>query len=176
MYRVIQVSERRLDGQTEGSGAVSGYPGTQSMTQTEIQGAFTSEDAVDTDGAAAETHYTYFPSTTVGDGSGGTTSGSTTAVITTQDSEALLGQATLPSTGQFFAMMSSQEVLQGGSQRSIGPPRTHPYSPKSVAPRTTRDEKQRAQQPPLGQEQQLDCTVVQNHPRLLYGEHQVWPE
>lgn len=88
MYRVIQVSEGQLDGQTEGSGAISGYPATQSMTQAVIQGAFTSDDAVDTEGAAAETHYTYFPSTAVGDGSGGTTSGSTTAVVTTQGSEA----------------------------------------------------------------------------------------
>lgn len=144
MYRVIQVSEGQLDGQTEGSGAISGYPATQSMTQAVIQGAFTSDDAVDAEGTAAETHYTYFPSTAVGDGSGGTTSGSTTAVVTTQGSEALLGQATPHSTGQFFVMMSPQEVLQGGSQRSIAP-RTHPYSPKSEAPRTTRDEKRRAQ-------------------------------
>ncbi|XP_037067145.1 upstream stimulatory factor 1 isoform X3 [Peromyscus leucopus] len=163
MYRVIQVSEGQLDGQTEGTGAISGYPATQSMTQAVIQGAFTSDDAVDAEGTAAETHYTYFPSTAVGDGSGGTTSGSTTAVVTTQGSEALLGQATPPSTGQFFVMMSPQEVLQGGSQRSIAP-RTHPYSPlvlfvclflglitldstvrKSEAPRTTRDEKRRAQ-------------------------------
>ncbi|XP_025143291.1 upstream stimulatory factor 1 isoform X2 [Bubalus bubalis] len=83
MYRVIQVSEGQLDGQTEGTGAISGYPATQSMTQAVIQ-------------------------------------------------------------GQFFVMMSPQEVLQGGSQRSIAP-RTHPYSPKSEAPRTTRDEKRRAQ-------------------------------
>lgn len=144
MYRVIQVSEGQLDGQTEGTGAISGYPATQSMTQAVIQGAFTSDDAVDTEGTAAETHYTYFPSTAVGDGAGGTTSGSTAAVVTTQGSEALLGQATPPGTGQFFVMMSPQEVLQGGSQRSIAP-RTHPYSPKSEAPRTTRDEKRRAQ-------------------------------
>lgn len=143
MYRVIQVSEGQLDGQTEGTGAISGYPATQSMTQAVIQGAFTSDDAVDTEGTAAETHYTYFPSTAVGDGAGGTTSGSTAAVVTTQGSEALLGQATPPGTGQFFVMMSPQEVLQGGSQRSIAP-RTHPYSPKSEAPRTTRDEKRRA--------------------------------
>lgn len=116
MYRVIQVSEGQLDGQTEGTGAISGYPATQSMTQAVIQGAFTSDDTVDTEGTAAETHYTYFPSTAVGDGAG----------------------------GQFFVMMSPQEVLQGGSQRSIAP-RTHPYSPKSEAPRTTRDEKRRAQ-------------------------------
>ncbi|NXH54692.1 USF1 factor, partial [Rhabdornis inornatus] len=30
--------------------------------------------------------------------------------------------------GQFFVMMSPQEVLPGGAQRSIAP-RAHPYSP-----------------------------------------------
>ncbi|XP_023600350.1 upstream stimulatory factor 1 isoform X1 [Myotis lucifugus] len=128
MYRVIQVSEGQLDGQTEGTGAISGYPATQSMTQAVIQGAFTSDDAVDTEGTAAETHYAYFPGTAVGDGAAGTTAGSAAAVVTTQGSEALLGQATPPGTGQFFVMMSPQEVLPGGSQRSIAP-RTHPYSP-----------------------------------------------
>uniref|UniRef100_A0A8C5KR40 Upstream stimulatory factor 1 n=1 Tax=Jaculus jaculus TaxID=51337 RepID=A0A8C5KR40_JACJA len=121
------VSEGQRDGQTEGTGTISGYPATQSMIQAVIQGAFSSDDAVDTEGTAAETYCAYFPSTAVGDGAGGTTSGSTAAVVTTQGSEALLGQATPPSTGQFFVMMSPQEVLQGGSQRSIAP-RTHPYS------------------------------------------------
>nr|KAF6268532.1 upstream transcription factor 1 [Pipistrellus kuhlii] len=111
--------------------------------QAVIQGAFTSEEAADTEGTAAETHYAYFPGAAVGDGAG-TAAGSAAAVVTTQGSEALLGQATPPGTGQFFVMMSPQEVLQGGSQRSIAP-RTHPYSPKSEAPRTTRDEKRRAQ-------------------------------
>ncbi|XP_038624651.1 upstream stimulatory factor 1 [Tachyglossus aculeatus] len=149
MYRVIQVAEGQLDGQTEGAGAISGYPAGQSMTQAVIQGAFTSEDAVETDGAAAaETHYTYFPGSAVGDG--GAVAGTAAAgagaatVVTAQGSEGLLGQATPPGTGQFFVMMSPQEVLQGGTQRSIAP-RTHPYSPKSEAPRTTRDEKRRAQ-------------------------------
>uniref|UniRef100_A0A8C8T1N1 Upstream stimulatory factor 1 n=1 Tax=Peromyscus maniculatus bairdii TaxID=230844 RepID=A0A8C8T1N1_PERMB len=49
-----------------------------------------------------------------------------------------------PNINQFFVMMSPQEVLQGGSQRSIVP-RTHPYSPYSEAPRTTQNEKRRAQ-------------------------------
>lgn len=124
--------------------AASGYPAAQSMTQVVIQGVFTSDDAVDAEGTAAETHYTYLPSTAVGDGAGGTTSGSTTAAVTTQGSEALLGQATPPGTGQFFVMMSPQEGLQGGSQLSIAL-RTHPYSPKSEAPWRTRDEKLRAQ-------------------------------
>ncbi|XP_006115278.1 upstream stimulatory factor 1 isoform X6 [Pelodiscus sinensis] len=145
MYRVIQVAEGQLDGQTEGTGAISGYPAAQSMTQAVIQGAFTSEDAVETEATATETHYTYFPTTAVADTSTSTGAGTTaTAVVTTQNSEALLGQATPTGTGQFFVMMSPQEVLQGGAQRSIAP-RTHPYSPKSEAPRTTRDEKRRAQ-------------------------------
>ncbi|XP_029791644.1 upstream stimulatory factor 1 [Suricata suricatta] len=127
-----------------GVGAEVGRPGLEGWGKAVIQGAFTSDDTVDAEGTAAETHYTYFPSTAVGDGAAGSTSGSTAAVVTTQGSEALLGQATPPGTGQFFVMMSPQEVLQGGSQRSIAP-RTHPYSPKSEAPRTTRDEKRRAQ-------------------------------
>ncbi|KAM6434990.1 upstream stimulatory factor 1 isoform X1 [Python bivittatus] len=143
MYRVIQVAEGQLDGQTEGSGAISGYPATQSMTQAVIQGAFTSEDAVETEATATETHYTYYPATAVADTSTSAGAG-TTAVVTTQNSDALLGQATPTGTGQFFVMMSPQEVLQSGTQRSIAP-RTHPYSPKSEAPRTTRDEKRRAQ-------------------------------
>ncbi|NXC46520.1 USF1 factor, partial [Penelope pileata] len=95
MYRVIQVADGQLDGQTEGTSAISGYPATQSMTQAVIQGAFTSEDAVETEATATETHYTYFPTTAVADtstsGGAGTTA---TAVVTTQNSEALLGQPT----------------------------------------------------------------------------------
>ncbi|KAM9251835.1 upstream stimulatory factor 1 isoform 1-T1 [Cariama cristata] len=180
MYRVIQVADGQLDGQTEGTSAISGYPATQSMTQAVIQGAFTSEDAVETEATATETHYTYFPTTAVADTSTSAGAGSTaTAVVTTQNSEALLGQPTptgtagagwgchipvpqdpsmgvfwgaphltpslfLGRSGQFFVMMSPQEVLQGGAQRSIAP-RAHPYSPKSEAPRATRDEKRRAQ-------------------------------
>lgn len=143
MYRVIQVAEGQLDGQTEGAGAISGFPAAQSMTQAVIQGAFTSDEAADTDTSTTETHYTYFPTTAVADTSTTVGTGATaTTVVTTQNSEALLGQAA--SAGQFFVMMSPQEVLQGGAQRSIAP-RTHPYSPKSDGPRTTRDEKRRAQ-------------------------------
>ncbi|MEE6507299.1 hypothetical protein FKM82_019509 [Ascaphus truei] len=127
MYRVIQVAEGQLDGQTEGTSAISGFPATQSMTQAVIQGAFTSEDVGETDASGTETHYTYFPTTAVADPSTSVGAGATaTTVVTTQNSDALLGQAT--STGQFFVMMSPQDVLQGGSPRSIAP-RTHPYSP-----------------------------------------------
>ncbi|KAM4664366.1 upstream stimulatory factor 1 isoform 2-T2 [Discoglossus pictus] len=145
MYRVIQVAEGQLDGQTEGTSAISGFPATQSMTQAVIQGAFTSDDAGETDASGTETHYTYFPTTTVGDPSTSVGAGGTaTTVVTTQNSETLLGQAASTGAGQFFVMMSPQDVLQGGPTRSIAP-RTHPYSPKSDGPRTTRDEKRRAQ-------------------------------
>ncbi|CAJ0964629.1 unnamed protein product [Ranitomeya imitator] len=168
MYRVIQVAEGQLDGQTEGSGAISGFPAAQSMTQVSplpmcnmqpvtlegnvisrtlqavIQGAFTSEDAGESD-TATETHYTYFPTAAVADTSTSVGAGATaTTVVTTQNNEALLGPAASTGAGQFFVMMSPQDVLQGGAQRSIAP-RTHPYSPKSDGPRTTRDEKRRAQ-------------------------------
>lgn len=143
MYRVIQVADGQLDAQTEGTSAISGYPATQSMTQAVIQGAFTSDEAVETEAAPSETHYTYFPAAAgVADGAAATAATAATAVVTTQSSEALLGQPT--PTGQFFVMMSPQEVLPGGAQRSIAP-RAHPYSPKSEAPRATRDEKRRAQ-------------------------------
>ncbi|XP_030042978.1 upstream stimulatory factor 1 isoform X5 [Microcaecilia unicolor] len=145
MYRVIQVADGQLDGQTEGSGAISGFPATQSMTQAVIQGAFSSEDGVETDAGSTETHYTYFPTTEVADTSSSIGPGATTAtVVTTQNSDALLGQAAPSGTGQFFVMMSPQEVLQSSVQRSVAP-RTHPYSTKTDGPRTSRDEKRRAQ-------------------------------
>ncbi|XP_069463301.1 upstream stimulatory factor 1 isoform X2 [Ambystoma mexicanum] len=145
MYRVIQVAEGQLDGQTEGTNAISGFPGAQSMAQAVIQGAFSSDDGVETENTGQEAHYTYFPSTAVADTSTSLGPGTTaTTVVTAQNSDALLGQSTPAGTGQFFVMMSPQEVLQTGPQRSIAP-RTHPYSPKSDGPRSTRDEKRRAQ-------------------------------
>ncbi|XP_013915614.1 PREDICTED: upstream stimulatory factor 1-like [Thamnophis sirtalis] len=115
MYRVIQVAEGQLDGQTEGSGAISGYPAAQSMTQAVIQGAFTSEDAVDSEAAATETHYTYYPAT-VADTSTSAGAG-TTAVVTTQNSDALLGQATPTGTGQ-----SGKTAVPGGGRTQTYPP------------------------------------------------------
>uniref|UniRef100_A0A8C5KVR3 Upstream stimulatory factor 1 n=1 Tax=Jaculus jaculus TaxID=51337 RepID=A0A8C5KVR3_JACJA len=98
MYRVIRCLRGRYC-------TIGGYPATQSMSQAVLQGACSSDDAGDTEGTAAETHYA---------SEQGHHIGSTAAV-------ALLGQATPASTGQFFVMMSPQEVLQGGSQRSIAP-------------------------------------------------------
>lgn len=70
-------------------------------SQAVIQGAFTSEDAVETEATATETHYTYYPATAVADTSTSAGAGTTaTAVVTTQNSDALLGQATPTGTGQ----------------------------------------------------------------------------
>lgn len=151
MYRVIQVADGQLDGQTEGTSAISGYPATQSMTQVGasascwchlgewtssaprptvapavvpplqavIQGAFTSEDAVETEATATETHYTYFPTTAVADTSTSAGAGTTaTAVVTTQNSEALLGQPT--PTGMAIAGRCRVPVPQ-----DLAPPGSH---------------------------------------------------
>ena len=154
MYRVIQVADGQLDGQTEGTSAISGYPATQSMTQVGasagcrchvgaglssaprptvapavvpplqavIQGAFTSEDAVETEATATETHYTYFPTTAVADTSTSAGAGTTaTAVVTTQNSEALLGQPT--PTGTAVAGGLSRPCPSGPPRWSWSPPR-----------------------------------------------------
>ncbi|NXK90508.1 USF2 factor, partial [Formicarius rufipectus] len=47
--------------------------------------------------------------------------------------------------GQFYVMMTPQDVLQaGGAQRGLAP-HGHPYSPKLEGPRVPRDERRRAQ-------------------------------
>ncbi|XP_011607094.2 upstream stimulatory factor 1 isoform X4 [Takifugu rubripes] len=128
-YRVIQVSDGQLEGQTDGAAAVSlvtGFPAAgQTVTQT---------DGLEGDGGA-EAQYAYYPATIAEATSG-------TMVTTVQASDTLLGQTT--PTGQVYVMMSPQEVLTGSSQRSIAP-RTQPYIAKQEAPRGSRDEKRRAQ-------------------------------
>nr|XP_046150402.1 upstream stimulatory factor 1-like isoform X5 [Oncorhynchus gorbuscha] len=128
-YRVIQVSDGQLEAQSDGATAVSvltGFPAaTQPMTQSE-----------GLEGDGTETHYTYYPAT-IADTSPGTM---VTSVV--QASDTHLSQST--PTGQLYVMMSPQEVLTGANQRSIAP-RTQPYNTKSEVPRTSRDDKRRAQ-------------------------------
>ncbi|XP_041098232.1 upstream stimulatory factor 1 isoform X1 [Polyodon spathula] len=131
-YRVIQVSDGQIEGQTDGTTAVSvvtGFPTAQPVTQA----VFSQSEGLEGDGN--ETHYTYYPAT-ITDGTPGT------MVTSVQAPDSLLGQNT--PTGQLYVMMSPQEVLTGGNQRSIAP-RTQPFNTKSEAPRTTRDDKRRAQ-------------------------------
>ncbi|XP_011607090.2 upstream stimulatory factor 1 isoform X1 [Takifugu rubripes] len=133
-YRVIQVSDGQLEGQTDGAAAVSLVTGFPAAGQTVTQAVFSQTDGLEGDGGA-EAQYAYYPATIAEATSG-------TMVTTVQASDTLLGQTT--PTGQVYVMMSPQEVLTGSSQRSIAP-RTQPYIAKQEAPRGSRDEKRRAQ-------------------------------
>uniref|UniRef100_A0A3Q3X444 Upstream stimulatory factor 1 n=1 Tax=Mola mola TaxID=94237 RepID=A0A3Q3X444_MOLML len=125
-YRVIQVSDGQLEGQTDGAAAVSLVAGFPATTQTVTQAVFSQSEGLEGDGSA-ETQYTYYPAT-IADATTGT------MVTTVQASDTLLGQTT--PTGQLYVMMSPQEVLTGSNQRTIA---------KQEAPRGSRDEKRRAQ-------------------------------
>ncbi|XP_066566627.1 upstream stimulatory factor 1 isoform X6 [Amia ocellicauda] len=120
-YRVIQVSDGQLEGQTDGATAVSVVTGFPTATQPVTQ-VFSQSEGLE--GDSSETHYTYYPAT-ISDAAPGT------MVTSVQAPETLLSQNT--PTGQLYVMMSPQEVLAGGNQS------------KSEAPRTSRDEKRRAQ-------------------------------
>lgn len=133
-YRVIQVSDGQLEGQTDGAAAVSLVAGFPATTQAVTQAVFSQSEGLEGDGST-ETQYTYYPAT-IADATTGT------MVTTVQASDTLLGQTT--PTGQLYVMMSPQEVLTGSNQRTIAP-RTQPYIAKQEAPRASRDEKRRAQ-------------------------------
>nr|XP_046170581.1 upstream stimulatory factor 1-like isoform X7 [Oncorhynchus gorbuscha] len=118
-YRVIQVSDGQVDGQTDGASAVSVVTGFPATTQTVTQPVFSQSEGLE--GEASETHY-YYPVTDATQ---------TTMVENVQAPETLLTQST--STGQLYVMMSPQDVF-GGTNQS-----------KSEPPRTSRDDKRRAQ-------------------------------
>ncbi|XP_048449762.1 upstream stimulatory factor 2-like, partial [Rhincodon typus] len=105
-----------------------------------IQNPFSNGGSPSTDSVGGETRFAYFPASAVGE--------ATTAVVSAQADPSFN-----PFTGQFYVMMTPQDVLQTGAQRTIAP-RTHPYSPKEDpdlsnmkidGPRTPRDERRRAQ-------------------------------
>ncbi|XP_026869221.1 upstream stimulatory factor 1 isoform X4 [Electrophorus electricus] len=121
-YRVIQVSDGQLDTQTDGTTAVSVVAGFPATTQPVTQAVFSQSEGLEGDGT--ETHYTYYPATISDAGAG-------TMVTGVQTSDTILSQST--PAGQLYVMMSPQEVLTGANQS------------KSEAPRTSRDEKRRAQ-------------------------------
>ncbi|XP_039619862.1 upstream stimulatory factor 1 isoform X3 [Polypterus senegalus] len=132
-YRVIQVADGQIESQSDGATAVSVVTGFPTATQPVTQAVFSQSEGLEGDNT--ETHYTYYPAT-ISDAT------PATMVTSVQASDSLLNQTT--PTGQLYVMMSPQEVLSGGNQRSIAP-RTQPYSIKSDVPRTSRDEKRRAQ-------------------------------
>ncbi|BFZ13801.1 hypothetical protein BsWGS_16840 [Bradybaena similaris] len=119
-YRVVQVAH---DG-TEASQVVTGaaaFAGQQAV----IQSPFSNGGSPTAD--AQEARFTYFPTAaTAGDGT----------VVTGQGGDAVATGA----LGQFYVMMSPQDVLQG--QRQIAP-RTS-FSPKLEGVRSQRDDRRRA--------------------------------
>ncbi|XP_028694571.1 upstream stimulatory factor 2 isoform X3 [Macaca thibetana thibetana] len=134
-YRVVQVTDGQLDGQGDTTGAVSVVStaafagGQQAVTQAVIQNPFSNGGSPAAEAVSGEARFAYFPASSVGD---------TTAVsVQTTDQSLQAG-------GQFYVMMTPQDVLQTGTQRTIAP-RTHPYSPKIDGTRTPRDERRRAQ-------------------------------
>ncbi|KAF6289312.1 upstream stimulatory factor 2 isoform X2 [Bos indicus] len=134
-YRVVQVTDGQLDGQGDTAGAVSVVStaafagGQQAVTQAVIQNPFSNGGSPAAEAVSGEARFAYFPASSVGD---------TTAVsVQTTDQSLQAG-------GQFYVMMTPQDVLQTGTQRTIAP-RTHPYSPKIDGTRTPRDERRRAQ-------------------------------
>uniref|UniRef100_A0A8C6Y9V8 Upstream stimulatory factor 2 n=1 Tax=Naja naja TaxID=35670 RepID=A0A8C6Y9V8_NAJNA len=135
-YRVVQVTDSQLDGQTDATGAVSVVStaaftsGQQAVAQAVIQNPFSNGGSPATDAVSGEARFTYFPASTVGDAT----------AVSVQTTDQSLTQA----GGQFYVMMTPQDVLQTGTQRTIAP-RTHPYSPKMDGTRTPRDERRRAQ-------------------------------
>ncbi|KAM4015898.1 upstream stimulatory factor 2 isoform 1-T1 [Anomaloglossus baeobatrachus] len=135
-YRVVQVTDGQLDGQGDATGAVSvvsttAFAGTpQAVAQAVIQNPFSNGGSPSTDAVSGEARFAYFPASTVGD----------TTAVSVQTADPALTQA----GGQFYVMMTPQDVIPAGTQRTIAP-RTHPYSPKMDGNRTPRDERRRAQ-------------------------------
>ncbi|XP_072281686.1 upstream stimulatory factor 2 isoform X5 [Pyxicephalus adspersus] len=98
--------------------------------QAVIQNPFSNGGSPSTDAVSGETRFAYFPASSVGD----------TTAVSVQTADPALAQA----GGQFYVMMTPQDVIPAGTQRTIAP-RTHPYSPKMDGNRTPRDERRRAQ-------------------------------
>lgn len=133
-YRVVQVA----DGDTNPQAVVTTFPqGQQALTQVSevIQGSFNNGESPTSESQGGETRFTYFPAAAAISSDGaGTASGGEGAGI---------AQSTNSAGGQFYVMMSPQDVLQGASQRTIAP-RTHQFNAKIDSARTVRDERRRA--------------------------------
>lgn len=138
-YRVVQVGDAQ-DGDAS-PGAVNvvtttNFPqGQQAVTQV-IQSPFSNGESPTTEGSGGETRFTYFPATSVQGAE------QTQASPTSAEATLATGSSTVP-TGQFYVMMSPQDVLQNATQRTIAP-RTHNFTPKIDGTRTARDERRRA--------------------------------
>ncbi|XP_028838080.1 upstream stimulatory factor 1-like [Denticeps clupeoides] len=124
-YRVIHVTDGQVDGQPDGAaavGVVTGFPNaTHAVTPAVTQTVFAQSESLEAEGS--ETHY-YYPAT-IAD------TPPATMVTNVQAPDSILTQTT--PTGQLYVMMSPQDVLGTASQS------------KTESPRTSRDDKRRAQ-------------------------------
>ncbi|XP_048185752.1 upstream stimulatory factor 2 [Perognathus longimembris pacificus] len=159
-YRVVQVTDGQLDGQGDTAGAVSVVStaafagGQQAVAQVGVDGA--TQRPGPTASSVPPGPAAPFPLVGVqqhpGWVRGRGTHGEGTLLLPLGGSQGRAGsihmarsrdRQSVPS-GQFYVMMTPQDVLQTGTQRTIAP-RTHPYSPKIDGTRTPRDERRRAQ-------------------------------
>ncbi|XP_022257577.1 upstream stimulatory factor-like [Limulus polyphemus] len=134
-YRVVQVASD-CDVNVDSSGHVVTTAGAligQQVAQTIITNYSSPNGDISptSDAQTTDARFAYFPAV-----SGAITDG---GVTTTQPESATL---TASSPGQFYVMMSPQDVLQP-SQRTIAP-RTHQCSPKLDVTRTVKDEQRKA--------------------------------
>ncbi|CAE1278390.1 USF [Acanthosepion pharaonis] len=126
-YRVVQVTQ---DGSEATAQVVStGFPPGSQVAQAVIQAPFSNGGSPTPDNQS-ETRFTYFPSASTGEGAVTSQADVSTATA--------IGPVTTAG-GQFYVMMSPQDVLQG--QRNIAP-RTG-FTPK-LEGRSTRDDRRRA--------------------------------
>lgn len=134
-YRVVQVEGDASAGNPAVNVVTtSSFPqGQQTVTQVNegvIPSSYSNGNSPSNDNQAGETRFTYFPAQ----------SSDTAAVAQSEGSLTQAGAA----GGQFYVMMSPQDVLSSGAQRSIAP-RTHQFSPGKIdGTRTARDERRRA--------------------------------
>nr|XP_008115503.1 PREDICTED: upstream stimulatory factor 2 isoform X2 [Anolis carolinensis] len=137
-YRVVQVTDSQLDGQTDATGAVSVVStaaftsGQQAVAQAVIQNPFSNGGSPAADTVSGEARFAYFPASTVGDATAVSVQTTDQSLTQAGVNEGLSwtqnGPGIPPEHGQFYVMMTPQDVLQTGTQRTIAP-RTHPYSP-----------------------------------------------
>lgn len=137
-YRVVQLTQGPEA--SDGSGQVVTTAATlvaPQVAQAIITSPFSTNNgsgSPDIDGQEEEeAKFTYFPAVSAATGADGTT------ITATPETAALAASA----TGQFYVMMSPQEVLQTAGQRALAP-RTHQYSPRLEGHKTARDERRRA--------------------------------
>ncbi|CAH1796905.1 unnamed protein product [Owenia fusiformis] len=134
-YRVVQVAQG--DGQVAATS--TGFPAGTTVAQAVIQSPFSNGSPTP---EQQERPFTYFSPTVAGAGDPGTAQVQL-APTAVGDGQVTLGQVSAQGgEGQFYVMMSPQDVLQGGVSRNIAPRTT--FSPKAGSEgRNTRDERRR---------------------------------